>query len=241
MERQLAQAYLRKKQLFTAVRPDSMKKIALVLLCFWSPWLVAQRPVQHAFYYGISTSIEFQTLGIRTQTQQENAPFLRSGNRTGAGGGIGIWGRWPVLPMLSFRPGLQFAYTSNTLQFQTNDEQVITCRYTFSDIELPVHFVLSDNFQNLPFRGLILFGGRLSWNLTAGQDQNPLQLLPERLGLDIGIGAGFRAGKWEIQPELTYSYGLNNVHDFQNTPFDWAVGQVLRDRLSLRILLTIDR
>ncbi len=235
MEKQIVQASCAKERNFTF--NTSMKKIALWLLLLSSLGSFGQNSnVDGQFVYGFSVGAEFQTLNIGIQPQRPNAPIVLTERLTGIGAGLGLWGQWPVLPVLFVRPGVQFSQMYNTIQFEHPDGQITRDRYTFSDLELPLHFILTDYLQRLPVKALILFGGRVSWNLAAFDLAHPLKLLPERAGLDIGVGAGFSWGRWMIQPEIIYSYGLNNVHDFQNTNYDWAVGRVLRDRLSVRVV-----
>lgn len=217
-----------------------MKKLALAILLCAGHWLSGQQPAgRQRFSFGFSAGAEFQTLNIGVLPRRPDAPFVSTEKLTGSGAGIGVWGQWPIRPVLHIRPALQFSYVSNALRFQTSDGQTRKDRYHFADLELPLHFLLTDHFRRLPLQGVILFGGRVSWNLAGSGAA--LRLLPERLGLDIGIGAGFRWGKWHVQPELIYSYGLNNLHDFRNSPYDRAVGRVLRDRISLRMLLAPPR
>ncbi len=205
----------------------------LFCACSWAAVAVGQ---QRSFRFGFSASAEFQTLNVGAQPARPETPVVSTEQHTGSGAGLGVWAKWQFLPVLHLRPGLQFSYTSNTIRFVHPDGQTRRDRYGFTDLEIPLHLILSDELRRLPLRALILFGGRVSWNLNASDAQTALRLLPERAGFDLGIGAGFRWGDWNVQPELIYSYGLNNAHDFRNTPYDWAVGRVLRDRLSLRLV-----
>lgn len=225
------QASPAKEQLFT------MKKIARWILLLCSTGALGQNTeTDRRFAYGFSAAAEFQTLHLALLPQRPGAPYLVSDDRTGFGAGVGIWGQWPLLPALSLRPALAFSRTANTLAFQTPDGAFVRDRYVFSDVELPVHFVLTNHLQRLPLKAVILFGGRASWSFSTGNPAT-VHLLPERLGLDIGLGAGILWGKVVIQPEVVYSYGMTNSHDFRDTPYDWAVGRIVRDRLSLRVVV----
>ena len=62
-------------------------------------------------------------------------------------------------------------------------------------------------------------------------------LLRERLAVDAGMGVEIRLKKWRLQPEFVYSLGLNNLHNISNTPYDWVVGRIIRDRFTLRLLI----
>jgi hypothetical protein len=76
----------------------------------------------------------------------------------------------------------------------------------------------------------------MSWNL-AEQTSSNLNLLQERIALDVGLGIEIPSGRYAIQPEVLYSHGLNNIHNFSNTPYDPYVGQVVRDKLQIRVLV----
>lgn len=219
-----------------------MKKSLVFLFGLFAGVLHSQSPPPAgASSFGFFSSVEIQTLNLELLAQEPAGPYYQIHQRNGAGAGLGVWGQWPLLPVLQIRPGVQFSYLKNEVTFKSPDGQTTRTNYTFADIELPLHFVLRDRLRHLPLQGLIVFGGRLGWNLAATPEAAALRILPERLGLDIGIGAGFQWGKWDIQPEVIYSYGLTNTHDFQNGPFDWVVGRVLRDRLSLRVTVGLER
>lgn len=216
----------------------SMKKIVFAVWLFGTTGLFCQQATDgRPFSFGFLAGAELQTLNIQQQPLQAGRPFIPNQNLTGAGASLGIWAQWPVFSALDVRQGLQVSFLSNSIRFETPDGQSRQDQYHFADLELPFHFILSNQLQHLPAKALILFGGRASWNLADGRSATALNLLPERFAIDIGIGAGFDIGHWSIQPELMYSYGLNNLHDFQNSPYDWAVGRVLRDRLSLRVVV----
>ncbi len=242
MEKQEVQASLAKETKFGhSTFTQAMKNIALAILLLGSQLAICQREWDaKPFSFGVSVGAEFQTLNLALLPERPGAPYVHVPHPTGSGAGLGIWGQWPLLPRFYMRPACQFSYTANSLEFESADGQRSRNRFAFADLELPLHFILADQFKHLPVKGLILFGGRVSWNMAAGSTSADLRFLPERIGLDIGIGAGFEWGKWGIQPELVYSYGLNNSHDFHNSPYDWAVGRVVRDRLSLRVLLELD-
>jgi hypothetical protein len=211
-----------------------MKKIVLAFLMFPVLHALGQKSEVQPFTFGYSIGAEMQSLNIGLFSERPTGPYITA-DRPGFGAAAGIWGQWQLLPVLHLRPAVQFHYTKNTIRFWADNGVVERREYPFTEIEIPVHFLLTSAGQRLPVKGLILFGGRLSGNLAAARQNVLMKLLPERLGLDIGIGAGFRWGNWAIQPEIIYSYGMNNVHDFTNSPYDWSVGRIFRDRLNLRV------
>lgn len=218
-----------------------MKKITCWILLLNSLGAFGQSTEPEArFSCGVSAGAEFQMLNMAALSPRPGGPYLVEDDRAGYGASVGLWGQWPLLPTLSLRPALVFSRITNTLAFQTPDGADVRDRYIFSDLELPVHLVLTNQLSHLPVRPLILFGGRLSWNLAPNTHKAALYILPERLSVDIGIGAGIRWGKVLLQPEVIYSYGLNNSHDFRDSPYDWAVGRIVRDRVSVRVVVVVD-
>lgn len=214
-----------------------MKKIVLAFFLLSSGAVVAQQAANAPFQYGFSAGAEFQTFSMGLLPHQPGDPYRSYRHDGGAGVSVGLWGNWSILPALSLRPGIQLAHTSGTIQYQWEDGQIFTWKYPFTELEMPIHFVLSNTFRRVPVQAKVLFGGRFSWNLSAEPADAPLHLLAQRLGLDIGLGAGIRLGAWTLSPELIYSYGLNNLHDFRNTPYDWTVGRILRDRVGFRVIV----
>lgn len=217
-----------------------MKKIVcwiLLLNCFGAFGQSAEPKAP--FSYGFSAGAEFQILNMAALSPRPGGPYLAEDDRIGYGASAGLWGQWPLLPTLSLRPALVFSRTTNTLAFRTPDGADVRDRYIFSDLELPLHIVLTNQFNHLPVRAIVLLGGRLSWNLAPVAPEAALHILPERLSVDIGIGAGIRWGKVHLQPEVIYSYGLNNSHDFRDSPYDWAVGRIVRDRVSVRVVVVV--
>jgi len=65
-------------------------------------------------------------------------------------------------------------------------------------------------------------------------------LLQERIGLDVGLGIEIPVGSLTLQPEFLYSHGMKNIHDFSNTPYDPYIGNVVRDKLQVRVLVIFD-
>jgi hypothetical protein len=214
-----------------------MKNILLLIGLLVGLRCLGQTPGQQRFSSSAWAGAVFQSLNAALLVDPQNGHYITA-ERLGPGASLGIAAQWQLLPGLQFRPALGLGYSANTIRFWSADGEEERRQYSFADILVPVHFVLSNSLQHLPVRALILFGGQASWNLVRTPATAPLHLLPERLGLDIGLGAGFVCGKWSVQPEVLYSFGVNNVHEFTNGAYDWAAGRLVRDQLCLRVLLT---
>lgn len=214
-----------------------MKNILPLFLCLCSACAWSQTEDVKRFTAGISVSAESQILSIETLRDiPDKDPPVWSEPRS-AGFGIGAFGRWRLFHFLAFQQELQLAFTQNTVHFEVENQAYTQQTFHFADLEAPFHFVVTNQLGRLPLRSSFLFGGRLSWNV-AQLPGDKLQLLPERLGLDIGLGVEVHLPqRWVIQPEVVYSHGINNLHDVVNLPYDWQVGRVLRDRISLCVLV----
>lgn len=211
-----------------------MKKIllAIMLSSCWPAF--GQQPDKHRFSYGFDAGVDVQTISLAV-VRDNPSGYYATGGRPGVGAVAGIWSQWSITPALHIRPGLNLAYTANQVNFWSGDGLAAQRTYAFAEAELPLHFLWTGPLRRLPFKNVIVFGGRVSWNVAAEPDEAPVRFLPERFGLDLGLGAGFTWGKWTFQPELIYSFGVNNIHNFTNSAYDWAVGRVFRDRLCFRI------
>ena len=185
------------------------------------------------FIVGGVIGFEAQLLGIQTLDGLEPEQTAVLCDRLGNGVSIGGFGRWQLLPMLAIRQGLTLNRVQNTVLFRPDGP----VRYQFTDVELPLHFVVTNRTnEQFPLRASFLFGGRVSANLAAPSTHH-LLLLRERFALDIGLGVEIRKQQWRFQPEFVYSHGMNNMHEFSNSDYDWVVGRVVRDRMTLRVLV----
>jgi hypothetical protein len=210
-----------------------MKSITVTILVFQAALLSAQQPALPSFVWGGVIGFESQLLNIQSQQTGEPDQMRVESARAASGGSLGLFGRWQIWKGLFVQPGISYSTIRARVDFQPGGPEY----YQFSDLEFPLHFVLTNHsVDNAPLRGSLLLGARLGWNFGP-QSTDKLILLRERLAADAGLGVEIRVGKWRIQPEFVYSLGLNNQHDVTNAPFDWAVGRVLRDKLELRVLL----
>ncbi len=209
-----------------------MKNLFPVFLLLLALPLLGQQESRR-FILGGMIGFETQLLGIQTLDGLEPEQTAVLSDRLGHGISIGGFGRWQILPMLAIRQGLALNRVQNTVLFRPDG----VVRYQFTDVELPLHFVVTNRAnEQFPLRASFLFGGRVSANFAAPSTHH-LLLLRERFALDIGLGVEIRNRQWRFQPEFVYSHNMNNLHDFSNSDYDWVVGRVVRDRMTLRILV----
>ncbi len=146
---------------------------------------------------------------------------------------MGVFAQKPIWRWLHFQPELAVSFIENKVVFWPDGPK----RYRFIDIELPLHFVVSDwRRSDSPLRGCVIFGGRVGWNF-AQNPSNLLKISQERFALDLGLGAEIKIKRWRLQPAFVYSHGLNDLHFLENAKYDEVVGKMVRDKLALRVLV----
>jgi hypothetical protein len=221
-----------------------MIKIATwVTLCYFSclsaaaqSRLSAEKHFFHGFYLGLETQNIAVSPISRVAPGSESVEF----KTRKSGMALGWWARWRLIKQLSFQAELGVFRIRNTAVLKS-DHQVHYLNYAFTDVELPLHFIVASPLGNLPFKSVLVVGGRLGVN-TINQPQNQgITLFRERWALDIGLGLEFQLGPFKMQPELMYSYCMNNIHDFGGATFDGYVDRVVRDRLGMRVLIRRSR
>ncbi len=220
-------AYLR-------ILPDlPMKKYLLLLCCFHALLGVAQERQKYAVRWGFVVGLETQTLGIEPLDDKLPEESAVQSGRNQAGATLGILGEKKLWRGLAFQSGISFSYTHNPVDFRPDGRS----RYRFADIELPLYLSIANQKNGgLPLRGKILFGPRFGWNLANNANER-LHFLRERLGIDLGLGVEIRLGNLKVSPEAIYSHGLNNLHDFTGTNYDFLVGRAVRDKVAFRVVI----
>jgi hypothetical protein len=210
-----------------------MKNIICLLFFLWATMANAQEKQKKPMQWGFMLGLETQSLGIESLYEQSPDEAWVESNRNKPGVTVGVLGQKKIWRGLSFESGLSLSYTYNKVVFHPDGPQ----KYEFTDLELPIYAAFTNQKNDgLPLRAKVLFGPRIGWNL-AHKPIDKLQLLRERVALDLGLGVEISLGKWKLCPEAIYSHGLNNLHDFTSTNFDFLIGRVVRDKVSFRVVL----
>lgn len=208
-----------------------MRNIFLTAFVISSGYLCAQHLPGSGFRWGIMTGFETQLFGIQPVGSNEPEQLRVDASRAAYGGSFGFFGRWHLWPGVALQPAFSLSSVNSTLIFSNDGRQ----KYNFTDLELPFHLVLTNPHGHFPLRGSFSLGGRIGWNF-ASQPAANIELLRERLAVDAGLGLEISLKRWRLQPEFVYSHALNNIHDVTNAKYDWVVGRMVRDRLTLRVL-----
>lgn len=213
-----------------------MKKLLVLLLCVFVQHLFAQQDAPKRFFWGMLAGVEQHRLSIQSITSKVSMPDspMAGAERSGtAGGMLGAFGRWRLTRDLAIQSELLCTYAQNQVRFSPEN---IREKYRFLDLELPLHLVVTNTRKTQPLRASFLIGGRIGWNF-ASNPTDKLSLLSGRTAADVGLGAEIRLSRYRIQPEVVYSYGLNNLHDYLNTTYDPGISSVVRDRITIRVLV----
>jgi Outer membrane protein beta-barrel domain len=209
------------------------KKIPLLIFWLMGSLLYAQVQTKQGFSWGVHIGLETQSLGIISAPEDNvNNPWVEV-DRNKAGFAAGFVVRRNIWRGLSFQSGLNYSRTYNLVRFSTVGKQ----RFEFNDLELPLYLTITKHHNRTPsLSPKLVVGPRLGWNFTQNPNNN-LKFLQERMAIDLGIGFEWRLGKWLVSPEMIYSHGLNNIHDFIGTTYDYLTGRSIRDKLAFRIVL----
>lgn len=213
-----------------------MKKILFVLFLLVACRAFGQNePARRGRVFGAFIGVEAQLLNAGSRySARPGQPYLTF-QQEAAGLTLGGFGRWPLLEGLFVQPEMAFSYAHHRATLWADGQPTGQLRYTFADLELPLHLVLINPVGRLPLRGVILFGGRLGLNVGSAEPGEGIALLRERLAIDLGLGVEFGLKRWRIQPEVLYSHGLNNLHDDAGSVYDNSVDHILRDKITVRV------
>ncbi|MBL7803512.1 MAG: hypothetical protein JNL02_07245 [Saprospiraceae bacterium] len=212
-----------------------MKNLLLLIsLCVFSGLGAQTSSGEQGRSFSFFAGVESHLLGAGAGIWKEGDPYIDF-QHDAIGFTLGFAARFPLLPQLFVQPELAFSYNRHQAVLWADNRPTGALRYNFADIELPVHLVLSNPVGRLPLRSSILFGGRMGLNVASPHPDGGIALLRERFGVDLGLGAEFRWGKWRLAPEVIYSHGMNDLHSDTGSPYDRAANRIVRDKISLRI------
>ncbi len=213
-----------------------MKFLPALLLFFLPNFLDAQSPATKKWQFGAFFGFENQNLDWRTPVRNPKPGSFAYNDRPKAGAAAGFLATRHFNQTLALRFSPGFSYNWNRLHFPNGEPDFFVKNYCFADLDFPVHFVVTNPPGKFPLRGSFLFGGRFSQNLFEN-GSGGVKIYGQRFAVDLGIGVLARLKKLNFQPEMVYSFGLNNIHDAAETPENWNIGKMVRDRLAVRILV----
>lgn len=213
-----------------------MKNVALFLFVLAAAESACQTGQSELFKAGFVLGLDVQNMGAAyIQEPRPDYPYGATGRPT-AGFGAGVFGMWRLSRQVAIRQQVLFGYNRNDIKVLEENKPERRVRYTFYDLEIPLHLVLTNRARRFPPATSLFFGPRIGINMASLPTEAPVGVYRARYALDLGMGIEFKRGKWRIKPELLYSHGLNNLHEVGDRPLDWAIGRIVRDKLCLRVL-----
>lgn len=214
-----------------------MKKIYTLVFVLFSIVLKGQTGEKVDGHWGFSAGLETQTLGVQSLDGKEPDQTAVYSERNRPGMTLGANYRNKLIGGMSFQVGFTTSVLENKVSFRPGGTEL----FHFTDVELPVYLSYANpKSTNERLRGIILLGARAGWNVAQQESQN-LRFLRERFAIDLGLGVEIRLGKWLLTPEVIYSHGLNNLHDFTGTNFDYLVGRAVRDKLAFKVVFFLPK
>ncbi|MBL7825007.1 MAG: outer membrane beta-barrel protein [Saprospiraceae bacterium] len=211
-----------------------MMKILLVqFFILFSVLLSAQKVPVWVFSIGF----ESQSLGIEPLDSREPDKASVLSGRPSPGISVGMAYKHLIWRSVYLQPGISFSSTRNKVSFRQDGEAV----YGFHELEAPLHLAIYNSTStNARIRAKVLIGGRFGWNFASNPDDR-LSFYNNRFGLDLGLGMEIQAGRLLLSPEVLYSHGMNNLHNFTGKKYDYLVGRVVRDKVSFRLAISFNR
>ena len=162
-----------------------MRKLDLLILCNFLAFhgIIGQHAgfPEKSIQIGGYTGLEFQNIAVSPLNQSTGNNSSVEFELRRPGMSMGVWYRRKMMQGIAFQAELGFFHTRNTAILRSdNREQRLT--YTFSDIELPLHFIFSNPIGKFPMRSVLSFGGRVGVNtINHLQTQGISLFAPDKL------------------------------------------------------------
>jgi hypothetical protein len=196
----------------------------------------AQNLTKKKITYGANIGIESSNLAWFGSWQQGQTFPRIWDKKSSVGVSLGGFAQYPLTKTIVIRSGLNATSTASTIYFQREDVALYAQKYHFNEVEMPIHFVLTNRKGSFPLRGSMILGGRLGWNFANAPKSHNLYLYHNRTGFDAGLGVEINLKKLRLQPEFLYSFCINNQNDATKTDTYWGVGRTVRDRMTFHLV-----
>lgn len=182
--------------------------------------------------YGFNIGVNHSLLSLQTVGVMEDGASLRTVNKPGLD--LGLQAQLDLGESIRLRPGVNLAFVNHSLQYTYPDGASAEFQMPNAYLEVPFHFMFAH--QNLTQNIAVLFGVRYSRALEP--ELNQVLGLQERFtSFEVGLGKDFDFGHFHVSPEITYTFGTQNLYRFSTTPeLDGVVDQLFLDRVAFRLV-----
>lgn len=137
-------------------------------------------------------------------------------------------------PRISIKPQLNLTLIDNFIVYENNDGTNLRKEIFPAFIELPLHLHFTNKAPNNNISAL--FGVKITKSLDAKLDQEFI-LRDSFTSAEFGLGKEFDLKNFTISPEITYSFGLENLYRYSILPeFAENVEQLVLNQLVIRVL-----
>jgi hypothetical protein len=175
----------------------------------------------------VGATYGFVNLGVKDLDKSQ-----RIWARNQSGFNAGVFYNIELDRRIRIRPGINLVILENQLVYEDESGLVIEKNIFPSYVEIPIQFV----FANKDFGKNIsaVFGVKLNKSLRTGRDEE-LIVRDSFSSAEFGIGKEFSLKHFRISPELTYSFGLENLYRYSTIPeFSDHLDYIKINQLSLR-------
>ncbi|NNE55736.1 MAG: hypothetical protein HKN32_06925 [Flavobacteriales bacterium] len=206
--------------------------LGLLAMCA-SISLTAQEPVEEKKGgFGFNMGLVYGQAILKTDLGED--PNIRIWVQNQGGVSTGVLYQHKLDHRVSVKGQLNLTWLESFVAYETNDGVSIRKEIFPAFAEIPIHLHFTNRAENNNISAL--FGLKISKSLDPGLDQEFI-LRDSFTSAEFGLGKEFDFKQFTIAPEVTYSFGLENLYRYSILPeFAENVEQLVLNQLAIRIL-----
>lgn len=182
--------------------------------------------------FGFNFAFVYGQVNLQTNLPDSTGARIWAQNQGGLS--MGLVYHKAIDPRISIRPQLNITFLDNIVMYEDNDGTSVQKDIFPAFVEIPIHLhftnkALSNNIS-------VLFGVKLTKSLN-GKPDSEFILRDSFTSAEFGLGKEFELERFRIAPEVSYSFGLENLFRYSTLPaFSTGIEQLTLNQLSIRVL-----
>ncbi len=210
-----------------------MKRFCTFLLALSvSALSFAQDKVEKRGGFGFNVGFVYGQANLKADLPEASESRMWVQNQGGAS--MGLLYHHELDSRISVKGQLNLTWLDSFVVYESSDGTFLRKEIFPTFIELPLHFHFTNKAENNNISAL--FGVKITKSLDTGIDQEFI-LRDSFTSAEFGLGKEFDLQHFSIAPEITYSFGLENLYRYSILPeFAEHVEQLVLNQLSIRLL-----
>lgn len=182
--------------------------------------------------FGFSLGLVYGQAALDAQVPDDPSAQLWVQNQGGAS--LGLLYQHKLDQRISVKGQLNLTWIDSYIVYEASDGTFLRKEVFPAYVELPIHFHFTNKAENNNISAL--FGIKINKSLDANLDQEFI-LKDSFTSAEFGLGKEFDFDRFTLAPEVTYSFGLENLYRYSILPeFGEHVEQLVLNQLSIRLL-----